>query len=267
MVEGTATGEHLPSLSAISEAQWASLARRRIFFGHQSVGYNIMDGVADLLAANPQIRLTVTESRELDSSQAPAFRHASIGRNSYPLEKLEDFAAVSHRGFGADGGIGMVKLCFEDVGPDTDAGALFGEYRKRMAELRARHPGLTIVHFTMPLKEPENWKGYVRKKLRGEPLEVESNAVRNRYNALLRQAYEGTEPIFDVARLESTLPDGRRTFSRRGADTVYVLAPLHTDDGGHLNAAARRMVAEQLLILLARLEAPAPAAAASSSGG
>jgi hypothetical protein len=153
------------------------------------------------------------------------------------------------------------------VGPDTDAGALFGEYRKRMAELRALHPGLTIVHFTMPLKEPENWKGYVRKKLRGEPLEVESNAVRNRYNALLRQAYEGTEPIFDVARLESTLPDGRRTFSRRGADTVYVLAPLHTDDGGHLNAAARRMVAEQLLILLARLEAPAPAAAASSSGG
>lgn len=260
MVEGTETAEPLPQLSDVTDAQWAALARRQIFFGHQSVGYNIMDGVADVLAANPRIALSVVESRDLDSSQAPAFRHAAVGRNAYPVEKMDDFLAVSTRGLGAAGGIGMVKLCFEDVGPTTNADSLFAEYRKRMEVLRARHPGLTIVHLTMPLTVVENWRGYLMKKLRGAPLEVESNAVRNRYNALLLQTYQGREPVFDLARLESTLPDGRRTFARRGSDTVYVLAPRYTEDGGHLNADARRMVAEQLLITLAGLE-PSPAVA------
>jgi hypothetical protein len=189
-----------------------------------------------------------------------------VGRNYYPVEKLDEFVAIAARGLGAGGGIGMVKLCFEDVGRTTNADSLFAEYRRRMAELRRRHPDLTVVHVTMPLTEVENWKGYLAKKLRGQPLEVEANAVRNRYNALLRQAYAGVEPVFDLARLESTLPDGRRTFARRGRDTVYVLAPQYTHDGGHLNPAARRMVAEQLLIMLARLELPAgPGPAVSGS--
>lgn len=248
-------GQRLPSLGDVTDAQWEALARRNVFFGHQSVGNNMMEGVAAVLADNPRIRLSVVESKDLDSAQAPAIRHANVGRNFFPLEKMDEFVQVSSR---LGGGVAMVKLCFVDVEPDTDVQALFGEYQRRMSELRSRYPDLTIVHFTIPLTDPENWKGYLKKKILGRPTERDRNWVRNRYNAMLLQAYEGREPVFDIARLESTLPDGGRAYFRRGADSVYVLAEQYTTDGGHLTPAARRMVAEQFLIMLARLGAPAP---------
>jgi hypothetical protein len=71
----------------------------------------------------------------------------------------------------------------------------------------------------------------------------------------MREAYAGRAPVFDLAVLESTRPDGSRVSYTQGADTVYTLAPEYTNDGGHLNEAAKRMVAEQLLIFLARLPA------------
>jgi hypothetical protein len=35
----------LPSLNDITEENWAKLAEKRIFFGHQSVGDNIIKGI------------------------------------------------------------------------------------------------------------------------------------------------------------------------------------------------------------------------------
>jgi hypothetical protein len=256
---GPPTADPLPSVGDVSEAEWAALADRKVFFGHQSVGENIMAGIADVLASNPQIRLTVLETKDLDSARAPAFVHAPVGRNYFPFEKIDEFASLSGAGFGAEGGVAMVKLCFVDIESGIGADSLFAEYQRRMAGLRAEHPGLTIVHFTMPLTVIEGTKGYLIRKLRRQPTSREHNLVRNRYNDLLRAEYEGREPVFDIARLESTLPSGERVYFRDGADTVYVLAEQYTDDGAHLNAASRRMVAEQLLIMLARLPQPAPA--------
>jgi hypothetical protein len=147
----------------------------------------------------------------------------------------------------------MVKLCYVDVAADTDPQALFDSYRQRMAELSALLPRLTIVHFTMPVTTVESTRGYWKSKLLGRPTVRDRNAIRNRYNVLIRAAYAGREPVFDLAALESTHPDGSRAFFRRGADSVFTLAPEYTDDGDHLAGAARRMVAEQFLIFLARL--------------
>ena len=244
-------GSAVPALAGVSREQWAGLARQRIFFGHQSVGRNIMDGVGDVLAAAPQIRLSVIESKNLDSGALPGFYHAKVGRNRYPIEKVDEFVRVAERAF-PRGGIAMVKLCYVDVQPDTDPRALFEAYRQRVETLHSARPGLTILHFTMPVTRPEGHLSYWKKKLRGEGTERDLNIVRNRYNALLRQAYDGREPVFDIARIESTAPNGSRAFFSRGADTVYVMAPDYSDDGGHLNPAGRRLVAEQLLILLAR---------------
>jgi hypothetical protein len=257
-------GEPVPSLQDVSAEQWARLAQRRVFFGHQSVGGNIMAGVTEVLARNPQIRLNVVESRDLASASQPGLVHAPVGRNDYPLEKFDDFVAISSAGFGADGGVAMVKLCYTDVHKDTDARALFEDYQKRIAALKARNPSLTIVHFTMPLTGIENWKGRVRAALTGNATQRDRNFVRQQYNELVRQAYAGKEPLFDIARLESTLPDGMRVSFRSRGEDVPLLAPSYTDDGGHLNAEARRRVGEQFLIMLARLQ-PAPAAAPAAT--
>jgi hypothetical protein len=265
MTTSNEKSERLHSLADVSEAQWAALAQRRVFFGHQSVGGNIMDGVADVLKANPGIRLNVVESRDLSGSTRPGFHHALIGRNDFPLEKFDDFAKVASTGFGSEGGIAMLKLCYIDIHRHTDAQDLFEQYRRRVDAVRAKNPTLTIVHFTSPLTSIENWKGRLRASLTGSATQRERNAVRHRYNELLRQAYQGREPLFDIARLESTLPDGKGVFFRVGDEAVPLLAPEYTDDGGHLNAPARRMVAEQLLIMLAQLE-PRPGASIASKG-
>jgi hypothetical protein len=264
VMETGATGERLPTLAEVSDAQWSALAQRRLFFGHQSVGDNIMQGMAEVLAAHPGMRLTIVESA--DPGEAPGLYHAKVGRNGYPMEKVDELVRVTDRSFGGPGGVAMVKFCYADVQPNTDAAALFDRYRQRMEDLRARHPGLTIVHFTMPLKESESWRGVLTKRLTGTPLERDRNAVRSRYNELLLARYAGKEPVFDIARMESTRPDGLRLFLMRGADTAYTLVHEYTSDGGHLNESARRMVAEQFLIFLARLSPTSvPAAAPRTS--
>lgn len=241
-----------PTLADITPAQWEALSRRRIFFGHQSVGGNIMDGVTDVLRDNPQMRLALHETRDLRASASPGFFHALIGRNDFPLEKFDDFVELASSGFDASGGIAMMKLCYVDIHRQTNADSLFREYQVRVQRIRMANPSVTIVHVTAPLTGIENWKGQLRAMLSGRATERQRNVVRNRYNDLMRTTYGDREPIFDLARLESTLPDGSRAFFG-GDQPVYMLAPEYTDDGGHLNATARRRIAEQLLIMLARL--------------
>jgi hypothetical protein len=250
---GTMTTLQLPKLTDVDSAAWARLAQRRIFFGHQSVGRNIMDGVVDVLEANPRIKLWVIESKRLDGATAAGFYHARVGRNQFPVEKMDEFLAVADSAFSSGPFVGMMKLCYADMLPETDPQALFDAYQRHVVDLAARHPGLTLVHFTVPLTTIERTRGYWKKKLLGRFTERERNVIANRYNTLLRAAYEGRAPLFDLAKLESTRPDGSRTFFMRGADTVYTLVPEYTDDGGHFVVISRRMVAEQLLIFLARL--------------
>ena len=70
---------------------------------------------------------------------------------------------------------------------------------------------------------------------------------------MLLKKYEGKEPILDIAKIESTFPNGTRCSFTRDGKTYYSMVPEYTYDGGHLNELGRKKVAEQLLILLAQL--------------
>lgn len=247
----------LPAMGDVTPAEWAALASRKVFFGHQSVGGNIALGLTEVLAAHPEIHVTVVETKDLNRSASPGFYHAWIGRNEHPVEKAEEFAAIATAGLAAPGAVGMMKFCYVDVKRDTDPRALFESYQKQIAGVRERDPGLTIVHFTMPITTNEGFLRHWRLRLRGYHTERDLNIVRNRYNALLRQAYVGKEPVFDIAALEARRPDGTWSYFRHFGEIVYTMTPESTKDGGHLNEAGRRMVAEQLLIFLAKLPSPA----------
>ena len=240
-----------PSFSAVTPEQWRALAAKRLYFGHQSVGGNIINGVTSVLADHPEIPLQVFESTSLDSNSAPGLYHARIGQNGDPGSKTSAFESIVGRG-GAS--VAALKFCYVDVDGRSDPDSLFAAYQRDMSTLRARLPGLVIVHVTMPLTTTgEGRRDLLMAKLRGKATSYDLNLIRNRYNALLRQAYVGREPVFDLARLESTHADGSRSYFTRGADTVYTLAPELTDDGGHLNTSARRAAAEAFLALLATL--------------
>lgn len=62
------------------------------------------------------------------------------------------------------------------------------------------------------------WKALVKRLLGRAPYGTVENVRREEYSRLLRQAYAGREPVFDLARVESTAPDGR---------AVRVLAAVH----------------------------------------
>ena len=242
-----------PAFADITPAQWQALAARRVYFGHQSVGGNIMDGVQAVLSSRPDIPLRVIEARELDSSGTPGIYHARIGANGDPASKTRAFEDIADAGHPA---IGALKYCYVDVDGRTDPDSLFRAYAARMAHLRARHPDLTIVHVTMPLTTIDGPLQSFLDRVRRTTSRRALNVIRNRYNELLRAAYAGREPVFDLARIEATRADGSRAAFRSGGHAIDYLAPELTDDGGHLNEAGRRAAAEAFLALLASLPGP-----------
>ena len=247
------------SLGELSPATWERLAGQRIYFGHQSVGANVMKGVEELLEANPSIGLRV-QSYEGTSELAPGtFAHGRVGSNFDYASKIDGFVDLVDRELGGHVDVAFFKFCFVDITPETDVQQVFDRYTKALSDLARRHPDTIFVHSTVPLtwrqKAPAALVSAAKmqvKRLLGLPIGgAFRNANRNRLNAMLRRHYEGREPIFDIARIESTRADGSRCAWKAG--TRYAMAPEYTDDGGHLNAHGRRWVAEQLLIQLAEL--------------
>ena len=83
--------------------------------------------------------------------------------------------------------------------------------------------------------------------------EYDDNIKRNEYNEMIIKKYEGKEPVFDIAKIQSTFPDGTRCSFSKDGKTYYSMVPEYTNDGGHLNEIGRKKVAEQFLILLTNL--------------
>jgi hypothetical protein len=147
----------------------------------------------------------------------------------------------------------MLKYCYVDIDSSTDVRRMFQRYEDQTAELRRQYPSLKFVHVTVPLTTVEPAAKAWLKTLLGRTTARDINQKRNQYNSLLKQAYWGVDPIFDLAEVESTHADGSRSYFTSAGQKIYVLAPEWTSDGGHLNEPARRMAAQALLALLARL--------------
>jgi lysophospholipase L1-like esterase len=229
------------------------LATLKVFFAHQSVGANILQGVQELAAEDRALPVRLVRSASPDTVQGPAIVETPIGTNGNASSNASGFSAAMERGLGASGGVAMYKYCYLDITAATDVQRVFAEHRAVVERLRAAHPEVTIVHVTAPLTSSESPARALLKRLLGKPGVREANAKRNQLNALVRETYAGRDPLFDLATIESTRPDGTRSFVGSNGDTVYTLASEYTDDGGHLNQLGRRVAATKFLQLLAKL--------------
>ena len=249
---------HRSSLSEVPDAAWQSLGTKRVFFGHQSVGANIMEGVADVLRDEPRIGLRVAGGEGALAGGGGVFAHGPIGRNGDPGLKTDEFARLIEGPLRGKVDVAFHKYCYVDISETTDVPAVFGHYQKTMARLRAEFPGVVFVHVTTPLVRVQSGSGpraMLRRLLGRGPGRHEGNVARERFNDLMRDAYRGREPLFDLAAIESTYPDGRREATRFGGRSAYALVPAYTTDNSHLNEVGRRRVAEELLVFLAQLPA------------
>jgi hypothetical protein len=234
-------------------ADLAKLSRRRILFGHQSVGRNILDGV-ERLAESQGITLRVIELQAPGPLEPGALSHAFVGANGDPRSKLAAFGRLL-AGTGVDPpDLALMKFCYVDFGPETDAAALFEAYQAALRDLVRSHPRTTFVHLTVPLTTVQSGpKALVKRLLGRQPYGLLENARRGEFNSRLRTAYQGRAPLFDLARLEATSVAGTLVAAEWQGRKIPALDPASTDDGGHLNAAAQDRIARALVGYLASL--------------
>ncbi|MBI3479032.1 MAG: hypothetical protein HY016_01560 [Nitrosomonadales bacterium] len=215
--------------------QWLDKARSlKVLFGHQSVGYNILDGL-EAMAHNAPRRYQV-EIQELSDPEWRSSRngigHFEVGENEHPQRKISDFAKrFSSQKVPVD--VAMMKLCFVDIEDDNSAPPrVFSDYRDTMEKLEKTYPNTSLIWWT-------------------EPLTTSGNAARNEYNRLVREyTFAHNKPLFDIADIESHDPDGKEAKDSSGVVAMY---RGYTRDDGHLVKKAQLRVANAWWHLLARL--------------
>lgn len=227
-------GDSMPHLGA---GDLDTVAGARVFFGHQSVGQNVLDGVRAVYPASGR--------------SAPAVRDAYLGENEKPLLKIEDFDARMRAGMGREVDVAMMKLCYIDITTQTDVDGLFGAYRTTLAALERDFPDVTFVHVTVPLTTERGRLAAVRAGLtRSERYGPGENVNRERLNSRLRDEYAGRH-LFDLAAAESTAPDGTRVTGRHRGSDYYALYDGFASDSGHLNPTGAQVAATAWLATVA----------------
>ena len=247
----------LPSIDGVPRAYWTKLAEKKIFFGHQSVGYNIIDGIEDIMDECNYVKLNIVESHEPAEFDRPVFAHSRVGSNVDPISKIESFRNIMDAGVGNKVDMAFFKFCYVDIMQDSDPQKVLDSYSAAIEDLKERYPETKFLHVTVPLRSaPKGARRNLKQSVKlliGKPGVLDDNMMRQRYNKLLYDAYYKTEPVFDLALMESVNPDCFRCYAAKGTEEVPVMIPEYTEDGGHLNPQGRKKIAEQLLIMLAQV--------------
>ena len=130
----------LPSIDDVPREYWAKLADKKIFLGHKSVGYNIIEGVKDIVKERDYIKLNIIETHDPVQFDKPIFAHAQVGRNTDPTSKIKAFENIMDSGVGNKVDIAFFKFCYIDVMRDSNPQGIFDSYRKMFKDLKVRYP-------------------------------------------------------------------------------------------------------------------------------
>ncbi|MDN5871761.1 MAG: hypothetical protein L0H73_13695 [Nitrococcus sp.] len=239
MREASGNGEDMESVVE----NLRTIAKARVLFGHQSVGRNILAGL-ESLSKEAGVPLRIVEISGAPPN-GPGIFHTNIGQNGNPVSKVEMFQSFLTANGKPQYDIAMMKFCYVDLRQDTPLGVaeMIDQYSRMVNHIRLTRPEVQLVHITMPLvAEPPGKKTAVKRFFGLATVEDANNILRNAYNDALRAKYSG-EAIFDLAGVESTLPDGTRSAFKHDGKAIYTLANAYTQDGGHLNEVAQRRAA------------------------
>lgn len=233
-----------------SAEQLHAVSHARVFFAHQSVGSNIVDGVPAVYQAK---NLPAPEFTQLAAAGADDnLLEVQIGENGDPLGKIAEFDELIRSGLGNTINVAVLKLCYVDVQEGTDVQKIFNQYRDTLAGLRSDYPNVEFVPATVPLTTLDGPLDTVKAWLgRGDGFGPGDNLVREELNALLRAEYAGTGLLFDIAAIESTTLHGDRVTGRHNGNIYYALEETYASDTAHLNPKGAAVVADSFLAVVA----------------
>jgi len=244
--------------SAITMANLTAVARTRVFFGHQSVGMNVLDAVPGVDADHGVSAPPIEQGRAEPGPNGGFIAHKFIDEDVIDAGKLalEDFDRTMRGGMGRQVDVALMNFCWGDIWSDTDVDALFARYRDTMAALERDFPNVTFIHVTVPLTtEPGLFTELKtrlktllgRRDVRGEP----ANVARERLNAMIRGEYAGRH-LFDLAAIESTKPDSTRVSGRYDDRGYFALYDGYASDMADLNAVGSKIAATGFLEAIAQ---------------
>jgi hypothetical protein len=241
------------TVSDVPASAWKELSKKNIFFGHQSIGTNIMEGIADLMKENPKIQLKIVDANDGTPHKDGMFLHTRFGGKTDPLIILNNFTELMDKMMGDSVDIVLIRYIHNKIDSETkEIETVFDAYKKALTLLRKKYPGTIFVHSTLPLLVSKTtWKTWIKKLVGKKKFwEYDTNINLNRFNDLLKIEYSGKEPILDLARMQSTFPDGRRVSFTKNRKKYFSMASEYSYDGAHLNERGRKAAAEQFLLLL-----------------
>lgn len=232
----------------------ARLSGKRILFAHQSVGADIVRGLVDLRENIPGTPFRVVESRIPDALSEPGFCHCRIGRNTDPASKVAEFERLMEAGFGEITDVAFLKFCYADMATGVDIEAVFRLYGETLTRLKEKFPGVVFLHVTVPVVRESGTARAIFQKLAGRSdRRKEENAATGRFNELMNTEYGGSGALFDLASIESGINPGELDVPAAPRRLAGPLLASYTNDGFHLNANGRKIVADALLSTLSRL--------------
>lgn len=250
---------NLPEWNSVASSQWQTLAQKKVFFAHMSVGYNILDGARAVLDLHPDISLAIVKTSNPQEMQHPAIYHEEMGYNADPTNKVESFCSLVRQIQSANPDIVLMKFCYVDVFQNTDVKAIFDAYQKAITRLQAQMPAARFLHCTVPLKSsPRSIKIKFKETVKfilGRPTYIDANHRREQLNEMLRNTWP-TGHILDIAQIESTTPEGFLCYKNLKGQKIPFLCSSYTLDGGHLNDRGAQRIGEQFLIFLANAATP-----------
>lgn len=195
-----------------------------IVFGHQSVGGNVLEGMAALAEKDGE-RWGIERTEDPDAEWFGANNGLGdfcVGENEDPMRKIADFRDRIIGGIGGTVDVAMFKLCYVDLPDGSEPKKVFEAARKAVDEVERKYRKLTVVWWTCPL-------------------ETGGNGARNEYNRLVRSHCEKSlNPLFDIADIESN-------------GEGDAMQEEYTDDGGHLDEDGRARAARAFWWFLAQL--------------
>jgi len=233
-------------INTINENDLRKLSEKNVYFGHQSVGYNVIDGIFDIIKDYPNVKLNIVETDNPNDYKNGIFGHSGIGKNTDPISKIDDFVSKMNSGLGDVVDIAFFKLCYVDINSETNVENVFNYYKTEMNKLERKYKNVTFFHVTSPLMtndrvywgKKQKMKYYIKRILGmdiGKDENRADNIKRNVFNKLLKHHYR---KVIDLAGYESTFPDA--TLKK---DQYEQLIMKYTTDGGHLNVIGSKKVA------------------------
>lgn len=231
-------------------SRWSAISERTVYFGHQSVGSSVCAGVQGL-ANDYALPLRLVQTREPETVTGPAFVHFLAGQHRDYASKNAAVLRLLESESRARNPVVLLKYCYGDITYPGEYNLLFDAYRDTVEAIQFEHPDVTLVHATIPLTTVENGFKARTKVYLGRRSRHDAAIARHRYNELVRAEFGLSEPMFDVARIQSTEPDGTVAGFTVGGSMIETLAPANTLDGTSLNAQCSRVAAEALLDVVA----------------